>query len=137
MNAKKHLIMFFVGFFGWLFFFLLGYPSNYFTEWNLAEKIMFSVITFFAVVPFLGCLVLIFLESNYLHTAFWMAFYASVPLFIFDFITVGIVQGQGILFLKSHWYITIAYFYVWIELPLIGLALQKLTTAQLNHQQSA
>jgi hypothetical protein len=134
MNAKKHLILFLVGFFGWLFFFLLGYPSNYFTEWSLAGKIMLSLITFFAVVPFLGCLVLIFLKGNYLQTAFWMAFYASIPVFIFDFIVVGIVQDHGLSFLKSHWYITIAYFYVWIDLPLIGLALQKLTNAQLNHR---
>lgn len=137
MNIKKHLILFLVGFFGWLFFFLLGYSSNYFTEWNLAEKIILSLITFFAIVPFLGCLVIIFLKGNYLQTGLWMAFYASVPVFIFDFIAVGIIQNQGLLFLKSHWYITIAYFYVWIELPLIGLALQKLTNEQCSQRQGA
>ena len=137
MDAKKHLILFLVGFFAWLVFFLVGYPSNYFTEWNLAEKIILCLVTFFAVVPFVGCLVIIFLKGNYVQTAFWLAFYASVPLFIFDFIAVGIVQGQGLLFIKSHWYITIAYFYVWIELPLVGLALQELTNAQLNHRQGA
>lgn len=137
MNIQKHFILFLVGFIGWLFFFLLGYPSNYFTEWNLAEKIILSLITFFAVVPFLGCLVIIFLKGNYFQTGFWMAFYASVPVFILDFIAVGVIQDQGLLFLKSHWYITIAYFYVWIELPLIGLALQKLTNEQCNQRQSA
>ena len=137
MNTKKHLILFLVGFFGWLFFFLLGYPSNYFTEWSLAEKIMLSLITFFAVVPFLGCLVIIFLKGDYLQTALWFAFYASVPLFVFDYIAVGIVQGQGLFFLKSHWYITIAYFYVWVELPLVGLALRELINAQHNHRHGA
>ena len=105
-----------------------------FIEWSLAEKILLSLITFFAVVPFLGCLVLIFIKGNYLQTAFWMVFYVSIPVFIFDFIVVGIVQNHGLSFLKSHWYITIAYFYVWIDLPLIGLALQKITNAQLNHR---
>ncbi len=95
---------------------------------------MLSLITFFAVVPFLGSLVIIFLGGNYIQIALWMAFYASVPLFIFDFIAVGIVQGQGLFFLKSHWYITVAYFYVWIVLPLIGLALRKLTKAPCNQQ---
>ncbi len=40
---------------------------------------------------------------------------------------------KGLFFLKSHWYITIGYFYVWIDLPLVGLALRKLTNAQHNH----
>ncbi len=137
MNVKKHLIMFLVGFFGWLFFFFLGYPSDYFTEWSLAEKIMLSLITIFAVLPFLGSLVVIFLGGNYIKIALWMAFYASVPLFIYDYITVGIIQGQGLYFLKSHWYITVAYFYVWIELPLIGLALRKLINAQCNQEQGS
>jgi hypothetical protein len=98
---------------------------------------MLSLITFFAVLPFLGSLVVIFLGGNYIKTALWMAFYASVPLFIYDYITVGIIQGQGLHFLKSHWYITIAYFYVWIELPLIGLALRKLINAQFHQKQGS
>jgi len=70
--------------------------------------------------------VIIFFKGNYLRTALWLAFYFSVPVALFDFITVGILQGHGLHYLKTHWYLTIAYFYVWINLPLIGSALQKL-----------
>ena len=126
MKLHDHLFMFLVGFFGWLSFFLLGYPSNYFTEWNLSQQIVITLITFFAVVPFLGVLVLRYLGGNYFVKALWAAFYASCPLIVLDFVVVGLVQGQGLTYLTSHWYVTIAYFYVWIELPMIGLALRKL-----------
>lgn len=68
MDAKNNQLLFLVGFFGLLFFFLLDYPSNYFTVWSIAEKILLSLITLFAVVPFLAFLAIIFLKGNYLET---------------------------------------------------------------------
>jgi hypothetical protein len=125
MNAKKHVIMFIISFVLWALIFILGYRWNYFLEWKLEEKILVSFITFFAILPFIGSLVIIFFKGNYLNTALWLAFYTSVPVALFDFISVGILQKQGLHYLTSHWYLTIAYFYVWINLPLVGLALQK------------
>lgn len=127
MTAKKHLTLFMVGFLAWLSFYLLGSPSNYYTEWSQAEQILLSLLTFFAVVPFLAVLVLAFLQGDVRKTALWLAFYASAPLFVFDLVAVGIFQSQGFHFLVSHWYITIAYFYVWIDITLVGLALHRIT----------
>ena len=130
MNTKKHFILLSVGISAWALFYLIGLPSDYFREWSLADQIIISLITFFAVVPVVGFLVLLFLESDhdadYVRTALWTAFYASVPLFVLDYVIAGIVKGEGLRFLISHWYISIAYLYVWIELPIMGLALVKL-----------
>lgn len=126
MSIKKHILMFVMSFILWVLVFILGYPSNYFLEWNTEEKIIISVVTFFAILPFIGSLVIIFFKGNFFKTALWLAFYTSVPVVFFDFITLGIIQGQGLQYLKTHWYLTIAYFYVWINLPLVGLALQRL-----------
>ena len=66
------------------------------------------------------------MDGPYLRTSLWMAFYASAPLCLYDFIMVGVIGGEGLHFLVSHWYISLAYLYVWVEIPLIALALQKL-----------
>ena len=126
MNIKNHSILLAVCISAWFFYFIIGLPSNYFIEWSLADQIILSMITFFSVVPVIGGILLLFLGGNYITTALWMAFYASVPLFIIDYIIIGLIQGEGIRFLFSHWYLSIAYFYVWIELPIIGLSIKKL-----------
>ena len=127
MKAKEHLIFLFVGFSAWVLFYLIGLPSGYFSEWNLADQILLSLITFFAVVPLIGFLLILFVGGDHAKKALWLAFYASLPLFVLDYVMTGIIKGEGLHFLVSHWYISIAYLYVWVELPIIGLALKKLT----------
>ncbi len=126
MPLKNHGTLMLVGLFAWLFFYIIGIPSDYFTKWSLDEKMLLSLVTFFGAVPFVGGLVLIYLGEDYVRTSLWAAFYTSVPLFVLDFFIVGLYKGEGFHFLITHWYITIAYGYVWLELPVIGLALKKL-----------
>ena len=126
MNIKRHSILLTVCMSAWLFYFIIGLPSNYFIEWSLANQIILSMITFFSVIPVVVGILLLLLGGNYIKTALWVAFYASVPLFIIDYIIIGLIKGEGLKFLFSHWYLSIAYLYVWIEIPIIGLALKKL-----------
>ena len=128
MTIKKHLTLLLITFLAWLGFYLLGLPSNYYIDWSLTELILLSLITFFAVVPLIGVVALILMGGDLVRTSVWFAFYASVPLFIYDFVVAGMLGGEGLHFLVSHWYISLGYLYVWIELPLIGLALQKFRT---------
>jgi hypothetical protein len=103
----------------------MGIPSNYYTEWNLAEIILLSLFTMFGFLPVVGALVLIFMDGDHVKTSLWLAFYASVPLFFYDLIVAGLIGGEGFHFIVTHWYISLAYFYVWLILPIVGLALQK------------
>ena len=130
MTPKKHLILLAFTFLAWLGFYLLGIPSNYFTDWNLAELILLCLITMFGFLPVVRAFVLIFMDGNYVKTSLWFAFYASVPLFFYDLIVVGIIGGEGFHFLVSHWPVTFGYLCVWIILPLVGLALQKFSSQQ-------
>jgi Na+/melibiose symporter-like transporter len=130
MNLRKHLILLIVTFFCWTGFYLLGLPFNYFVDWNLAEKILLSLVTAFAIVPYIAFFTLLFLGKAYFKTSIWFAFYASVLIFILDFIVIGLVEGIGIHFVISHWVLTLGYFYVWISIPLVGFALKKLSEKQ-------
>jgi hypothetical protein len=126
MTLKKHLTLFLITFLAWLGFYLLGLPSHYYTDWTLTELILLCLVTFFAMVPLIGALTLIFMGGDIFRASLWLAFYASVPLFVYDFIMVGVIGGAGWRFLFSHWYLSLGYVIVWLEAPLIGLALQKL-----------
>jgi len=125
MNKKRHIVLLLVSFSAWLGFFLLGLPSNYFVDWSVAEKILLSLITAFSIVPYISYFVLSFLGKDYFKTSIWFSFYASVLVFLLDYIVVGLIQGNGIGFLLSHWPSTIGYFYVWISIPLVGFALER------------
>ena len=126
MTTRKHFILSIITLFAWGLFYLIGSPSNYFVDWDLANKILLSLITMFAIVPFIAFFVLLFIGADYLKTSFWFAFYASFLVAVFDFITIGLLANEGTNFLFSHWPQTIGYFYVWVSIPLVGVALERI-----------
>ena len=126
MNLQKHLILIFVTLFAWLVYYLLGLPFNYFLDWSVADRILISLVTAFSVLPFITLFTLLFLGEDYFKTSIWFSFYASVLIFILDFIVVGIIERHGIHFVTSHWVQTLGYFYVWISIPLTGFAMKKI-----------
>ena len=132
MNIQKHIILFVITILVWAIFYFMGLPFNYFVDWNLAEKTLLSLVTAFAILPFIGFFVILFLGGDYFKVSIWFAFYASVLIFVMDFIVVGLIEGHGISFLISHWPQTIAYVYVWIPLPLVGIALKKISEEKNN-----
>ena len=137
MGIKRHMALLSVCLAAWAFFYIVGLPSDYFLKWRLAEQTLLSLITFFAIVPALGVTLILFLGEDYVKTSLWFAFYASVPLFLLDYMMEGIIKGEGLHFLISHWYLGIAYIYVWIELPIIGLAIRRLATLSQRGPQAA
>jgi hypothetical protein len=44
-------------------------------------------------------------------------------------IVCGIIQGLGLHVYLSHWYLTIAYGYVWIVMPVMGFTLERFRKA--------
>jgi len=127
MTIRRHFILFGITFFAWTMYYLLGLPFNYFVDWNVAEKTLLSLISAFAIIPYIAFFVLFFLGNDYLKTSIWFAFYASVLIFVLDFIVVGLIEGYGIHFVISHWPLTLGYLYVWISLPLVGSVLERIS----------
>ena len=50
----------------------------------------------------------------------WLAFYISVPLFIFDYFYCGLYLGHGWSFLITYWYLTIYYLIPWLLCPALA-----------------
>lgn len=58
-----------------------------------------------------------------LTTAFWLAFYFTVPLTVYDWLYCGLYLGHGVQFIPKYWYLTVYYAIPWILLPLMALLL--------------
>ena len=116
----------------WAGYYLLGIPYNYFQDVGREMMLSLLLITFLGVIPVFAVAVLAWIRVPFLRASLWLAFYSSVPLFILDLIFVGLIQGEGLHFLSSHWYLTMGYIAVWIEMPLIGKSLEKLSLKIIN-----
>jgi hypothetical protein len=126
VRLRDHLTIAAVAVFLWIGFYLLGMPFDYFRKFTLSEQFIISVLTFFGILPFVTAVMVILMNRNYGTTGIWVAFYFSMLPASLDFIVCGVIQGEGFGTFTSHWYLTIAYFYVWIICPLVGITLQKL-----------
>jgi hypothetical protein len=125
MSIKKHLILFTICFVAWLVFLIIGLPSNYYTEWSQAEKILLLFITYFSFFPIASFIILKLLGGDYFKNSFLLAFYATILIFFLDFLYCGIYQGLGLSFLVSHWPQTTGYIVPWFEIPFVGYLMKK------------
>lgn len=64
-------------------------------------------------------------KKDYFKDSLWFAFCLSVPFVIFDLVYVGIIRGHGFGYFRSFWFLTIFYFIVLIEVPVIGYLMHK------------
>jgi len=60
-----------------------------------------------------------------LTVAFWLAFYFTVPLALYDGLYCGLYLGHGIQFVSRYWYLSIYYAIPWVLLPLVALSLNR------------
>lgn len=116
----------------WATYYILGIPYNYFQDLNPDVMLPLLLTTFLGVIPVFTVLALAWIRVPFLRASVWLALYASAPLFILDLVFVGIIKGEGLHFLVSHWYLTLGYAAVWIEIPFIGKSLEKLSLKIIN-----
>jgi len=117
---------------GWLFFYLTGLSFGYFVNIPALFKIIILWQVMFSVFPVLTFILLSFLEGDYFHNSVWFSLYASFGVFLLDFIIVGIVQQNGLGFLKTHWLQTLGYLEALIIIPLIGLSIKKISLRKIH-----
>lgn len=126
MSIKKHFVLSIVILALWAGFYFMGLPSDYYTKWNVAEKMLLIWVAFFGIFPFTVFVIGVFLGEDYFKTGVWIAFYGSVGLFILDLIAVGVIEGKGLGFLITHWPQSISYLGAIVIGPLMGAAMKKL-----------
>jgi hypothetical protein len=125
MSLKNHIILAAITIIAWAAFYLLGLPMGYYTQWSTAEKILLLWIALFGIFPLATFIINSLLIGDDFVKSIWLSIYASLGLFLLDFIFVGILQHQGIHFLITHWHISIAYVEAIIIIPLVGYSMKK------------
>lgn len=125
MTASKHAFFVCYSFFTCLTFYLIGLP-DYYQSWPFWSKVVlcFAVtgMYFSATVYSLRTF---WKDNRYLHNSCWLAFYLTLPLFIYDYLLLAIYKELGITFVVPYWYLTIFYFSFWIQFPAIALWLNR------------
>lgn len=110
----------------YVFFIIRGLPNSHHLEWSVYSQIgdCLEIIIFSLPVGY----ILLKCFSNaedYFRDSIWLAFFTSVPFLIYDSLYLGVAKGFGITYLSEFWYLTIFYFIVWVEFPIIGYLMQK------------
>jgi hypothetical protein len=125
MSAARHLRLLAYSFLTWLAFYLIGLP-HYYQHWPLWAKLVIlpSVTALYLPVTSLT-LRKFWSDGQHFRNSLWLAFYLTVPLFVYDYLLLAIGWGLGICFVIPFWYLTFFYFSFWIQIPLLGWMLQK------------
>ncbi len=125
VSLKKHAQLFIYSFATWFLFFLIGLP-DYYQSWPLWAKIITVVFVTIIYFPLTHQTLLKFWDNGrHLNNSLWLAFYLTVPFFIYDYLLIGIYWDYGIGFVIPFWYLTLFYFSFWIQFPFIAKRISK------------
>ncbi len=125
MTFKKHRELLVYSFVTWLTFYLIGLPE-YYQQWYLWAKvaILFLVTGMYFPITRLT-LENYWQDGKHIVNSCWLAFYLTVPLFVYDYLLLAWYKGLGIWFVIPYWYLTFFYFSFWIQFPFVGWQLSR------------
>ena len=120
MRSNQHWHLFCLATTWWTLFFIVGLGSDYF---QTAPRWM--VLTFGELMPAMALAYLAWRRCTRApqqawRSAFWIAFYLTIPLFVYDYLYLAVHQARGWSFLQTHWYLTAFYIIPWLLLPPIA-----------------
>ena len=125
LALKTHLSLLIMSFLTWSFFVVVGLP-DYYQSWSYEAKIILLIGLTILYIPLAKFMIKkMFPDKEYFKNSIWLAFYLTVPLFLFDTVFIGIIGGEGLKFIPKYWILTFFYFSFWVQFPLIGLVMEK------------
>lgn len=126
LSVKQHALLMILSFLAWLLFLIFGIPSNYYLDYSVKTRILIAIATFLFFIPPITYLIFKYMTNvNLFKLSLYFSLYATIGIFVFDFLYCGLYQGYGLGFLKSHWLQTSGYFFPWFEIPVIGYFMER------------
>lgn len=120
MRPHQHWNLYCVATTWWTLYFILGLPTDYFQTTSLWLIIIFGQIVPAIALIYFGWRVCARAPHHAWPIAMWIAFYITVPFFVYDYLYLAIHQQRGWMFLQTHWYLTSFYVIPWLLLPPIA-----------------
>ena len=103
--------------FGWVVFTVIGGPS-YYQAWSFTNLLYFCIAVYFA----LGLTIYRMIkryEGNKLVRSFWVAYYITIPLMLYDYVYITYFRGEPFELLNRFWVLSIYYIIPWIQAALL------------------
>jgi len=105
----------------WLTFYIIGLP-DYYQSWSFTAKVFLCIgVTIFYIPMTLYTLRRFWNDGQHLRNSYWLALYLTLPLFVYDYLLLGVYFNLGIGFVVPYWYLTFFYFSFWIQFPAIAV----------------
>ncbi|MEH6556987.1 MAG: hypothetical protein V7459_02460 [Oceanicoccus sp.] len=126
MTIKKHLQLLIYSFITWLGFYLIGLP-DYYQQWPLWAKLaLLPLVTamYFPVTRY--TLRQYWRDGRHFINSCWLAFYLTLPFFIYDYLLLAVYKDLGIQFVVPYWYLTFFYFSFWAQFLYIGKTMERM-----------
>lgn len=125
MAFKKHAELLIYSFITWLIFYLLGLPDYYLRLPFTVKAVLVIAVTilYFPVTKY--TLKKLWDDERHMKNSLWLSFYLTLPLFIYDYLLLGIYKGLGIRFVFPYWYLTLFYFSFWLQFPFIAKNMER------------
>lgn len=125
MTPRKHVQLLAYSFVTWLSFYLIGLP-DYYQQWPLWGKLIIVPLVIALYFPATRYMLERFWnDGRHKINARWLAFYLTVPLFIYDYLLLAVYKGLGIQFVFPYWYLTFFYFSFWIQFPYVARKMEQ------------
>lgn len=126
LNTAKYFKFFLTGAVVYFLFIVRGLQNNHYLDWSLDFQIgdCLEIIIFTLPLAYLP-LKWFSDKDNYFKDSIWFALCLSVPFVIYDLVYVGVIRGHGLGYFSTFWFLTIFYFIVLVEIPLIGYLMRK------------
>ena len=109
----------------WAWFLLGGLWSNYYKDWSFyTQLIVIDIIPCIIMTMFAPGFIKLLNKNKALQSSFFVAFYFSVPLIIYDYIYLGVYKGYGLSFLREFWFLSGFSILPWTIFPYFGYKMQ-------------
>lgn len=126
LTPKTHIALLFMSFITWGAFVLIGLP-DYYQSWSFSAQIVICIAVTILYIPLTPFILKLIDDKNYLKNSLWLAFYLTLPLFIYDYVFIVLIGGDNLSFVFRYWYLTLFYFSFWIQFPLIARFMMRNT----------
>ena len=125
MPLMQHLKLLAYSFVTWLTFYLIGLPDYYqqWYDWAKGGIVIGVTLLYFPMARW--TLQTFWEDGQHRRNARWLAFYLTVPLFVYDYLLLAVYKGLGIGFVVPYWYLTFFYFSFWLQIPYVGRSLAR------------
>lgn len=124
MNPAEHLRLLAFASAAWLAFWVIGLP-DYYQQYSTRFMVWFDLILTVVLIPMLFRVFRGVRREHRVAVSWWMAWYFTGPLALYDWLYCGVYLGHGAAFLWRYWYVSVYYVVPWVLVPGVAVLVNR------------